>query len=85
MENTLAEKANPSWFWQDYISTYRFWGVVLAGFLITLTSTMSNSGIFRLFSEQGYNYRAIAEVWPIANILAIFVVLYFLRKISNWL
>ena len=80
MENTLAEKANPNWFWQDYFSTYRFWGVVLASFLMTLTSRMSGSGIFRLFSELGYNYRSIAAVWPFANILAIFIILYFLRK-----
>jgi len=26
------------WYWQDFISTYRYWALVLASFLMTLTS-----------------------------------------------
>ena len=82
--STSPPKAQPAgWLWQDLVSTYRFWGLVLISFLIAFTQHAHPSLISTLieaevdFEEVGKHTLLITALIP--PLVASFLTFYFLR------
>jgi len=83
MQNSQENKTlGRQWYWQDFISTYRYWALVLASFLMTITSIGVFGLAFRKLRESGGSSvgQSLHSFGVIGTGLAIFIILYFLRR-----
>ncbi len=71
------------WHWQDFISTYRFWGLVLASFLMTLSSSAYSTNLYSYLRDTNVlgaaEFAIIFGIGIVGSILAMLGVIYFLR------
>jgi len=84
MDNTeTSEISAASWHWTDIVSTYRFWALVFAGFLVAWTGFATTAWVPRILSESGMNIHEMGLIFSLTSfgaIIGILSIVYFLRK-----
>ena len=84
MQNSTEIQCSNAWHWQDFLSSYRFWGLVLASTLIVFTRVISQYSIFnfmnRVLGVGDGNFSYITSTYHIGSIVSVFIILYFLRR-----
>lgn len=79
----LDSHAHRSWHWQDYVSSYRFWGIVLAHFCISCAGSLNLRTLSTLVLEWHDHTSLLQQLVRLplyGEILGIIVVIYFLRR-----
>jgi len=83
----LAEDSAGQWHWQDYISTYRYWALVLASFLLAVLQYGVMSSLPVLLMDSGFSASSIGLIFSLGlagSILGTLFVLYFMRRHLKW-
>jgi len=68
------------WLWQDMVSSYRFWGLVIAAFLMAVSLGLTNFSVVTINMDANTDATHVVRVSIIGIYIAGLAVLYFLRE-----
>ena len=80
MIETKLQTPTDGWLWQDMVSSYRFWGLVMAAFLIAVSYSFTSFSTVDFLMDANTDGANLVRVSMVGIYIAGFVVLYFLRE-----
>jgi len=80
MIETKLQTTTDGWLWQDMVSSYSFWGLVIAAFLMAVSLSFTSFSAMTILMAENLDGRSVARVSVIGIYIAALAVLYFLRE-----